>query len=232
LDNFKNNNTKRDQTPINHQIRGFKVFCIDHNGTNLGLIETSKALEIAQENDLDLVQISYNTKENVPTCKILDYGKFKFQAGKNAKAAAKKQREAEIKTKEIKLRPQTEENDLKVKAKKAQEILDDGDKVRISIVFRGRELNYKELAFEQYDNFIGLLSNFQTVEFPTLNGKILSGIITRLNDQRINHIKEQTKRLPPNHPQAKQDESDIKYVTDEVVEVEKFLIHEKLKILK
>jgi translation initiation factor IF-3 len=176
LDNFKNNGSKRDQTPINRQIRGFKVFCIDHNGVNLGLIDTNKALEIAQENDLDLVQIAYNAKENAPTCKILDYGKYKFQQQKNVKNAAKKQRESEIKTKEIKFRPTTGENDLKIKAEKAQEILNDGDKVRISVIFKGRELSYKENGYENMNNFIALLPDMQIVESPTLLGKVLTAL--------------------------------------------------------
>jgi translation initiation factor IF-3 len=176
LDNFKNGNNKRDQTPINHQIRGSRVFCIDHNGTNLGLIDISKALEIARENDLDLVQIAYNAKENAPTCKILDYGKHKFQVSKNIKAAAKKQRESEIKIKEIKFRPTTGENDLKIKAEKAQEILDEGDKVRISVVFKGRELSYKENGYENYHNFVALLPDMQIIEQPTLSGKVLTAL--------------------------------------------------------
>lgn len=177
MNNFGNNNQKkRDVTPINRQIRGSKVFCIDHEGKNLGLIDINKALEIAQNQELDLVQISWNAKENIPTCKILDYGKYKFQASKNAKAAAKKQREAEIKIKEIKLRPQTEIHDLKIKAAKAQEILDEGDKVKISIVFKGREINFKENAFETYNNFIALLPDMTIVESPSIMGKILTAM--------------------------------------------------------
>lgn len=179
MTNFKNNDPKRDQTPINRQIRGLKVFCIDHEGKNLGLINTNEALNIAQNNDLDLVQIGFNNKENVPTCKILDFGKFKYQQSLNNKAAAKKQRESEIKIKEIKLRTQTEENDLKIKAKKAQEILDGGDKVRISIVLKGREINYKELAFEQYDRFIALLPDIQIIEYVSLIGKTLTALGTK-----------------------------------------------------
>ncbi len=164
---------KRDFTPINHQIRNPKVLCIDHENNNLGLIETSKALEIARNNELDLVQVSFNQKEGIPTCKILDYGKFKYTLQLNEKAAKKKQRESEIKIKEIKMRPMTATNDIKIKAIKAQEILDDGDKVKISIVFKGRELNYKENAFETYDSFVSFLPDMQIIEGPTLMGKVL-----------------------------------------------------------
>ena len=174
MDNSKNG--KRDVTPVNRQIRAQKVLCIDHHGNNLGLIDTVKALEIAEDNDLDLVQISYNSKENVTTCKILDYGKFKYTQSLNVKSAAKKQRESEIKIKEIKLRPVTQENDLKVKAAKAQEILDDGNKVRINIVFKGRELSYKDNGYQVYNNFIALLPDMQIIEQPSFNGRLLTAL--------------------------------------------------------
>lgn len=175
LDNQKNSN-KRDVTPINRQIRAQKVLCIDHEGNNLGLIDTVKALEIAEDNDLDLVQISYNSKDNLTTCKILDYGKYKYTMSLNLKAAAKKQRESEIKIKEIKLRPVTDTNDLKIKAAKAKEILDGGDKVRINIVFKGRELSYKDNGYEVYNSFIALLPDIQIIESPSFNGRLLTAL--------------------------------------------------------
>ena len=168
-----NNSKKRDFTPINHQIRNPKILCIDHENNNLGLIDTSKALEIARNNNLDLIQVSFNAKDNVPTCKILDYGKYKYTLSLNEKAAKKKQRESEIKIKEIKLRPVTQENDLKIKADKAREILSEGDKVKISIIFKGRELNYKENGFDTYDKFIALVPEMQIIEGPSLLGKVL-----------------------------------------------------------
>ncbi len=176
MNNFSNNPKKGTQTPINRQIRGSKVFCIDHEGTSLGLIDINKALEIAQNNGLDLVQINYNIKEQAATCKILDYGKFKYQNSLNEKAAKKRQRESEVKTKEIKIRPQTEQHDLEIKAKKAQEILDDGDRVKISIVFKGREIHYKDNAYETYNNFIALLPDMNIIEPANLSGKILTAV--------------------------------------------------------
>lgn len=171
------NSKKRDFTPINHQIRNPKVLCIDHENNNLGLIDTSKALEIARNQELDLVQITFDPKNNVPTCKILDYGKYKYQQSINQKEQNKKQRESEIKIKEIKLRPTTCDNDLKIKSVKAQEILDGGDKVKVSIIFKGRELNYKENAYDVYNKFISYIINFQIIESPSLNGKILTAIL-------------------------------------------------------
>lgn len=167
---------KKDFTLINHQIRNPKVFCIDHENNNLGLIDTSKALEIARNQELDLVQVSFNTKENVPTCKILDYGKYKYTLSLNAKAAAKNQRESEIKTKEIKLRPTTGENDLKIKALKAQEFLNNGDKVRLNIVFKGRELNYKDNGWDTYNKFLEFVPEMNITEGPTFTGKVLSAL--------------------------------------------------------
>ncbi len=173
---MENNTKKRDFTPINNQIRNSKTLCIDHENNNLGLIDTSKALEIARSQGLDLVQVSFNSKDNIPTCKILDYGKFKYTQSLNLKAAAKKQREAEIKIKEIKLRPVTGENDLKIKAAKAKEILDDGDKVRINIVFKGRELSYKDNGYDVYNAFIALLPDMNIIEPASFNGRILTAL--------------------------------------------------------
>jgi translation initiation factor IF-3 len=214
---------KRDFTPINHQIRNNKVLCIDHENNNLGLIETSKALEIARSNELDLVQVSFSTKDNVPTCKILDYGKYKYILSLNEKAAKKKQRESEIKVREIKMRPATAENDIKIKAVKAQEILDDGDKVKISIVFKGRELNYKENAFETYDTFISFLPDMEIVEGPNLMGKVLSAMGEKRKDIRIHFIEQQSKKIerksnktPDDIKQLEQDKKDIEFVEEQI----------------
>src|SRR5690554_4765412 len=100
---------------------------------------------MALDAGLDLVQVSSGGRNSSPTCKILDYGKYKYQQSKNEKAAAKKQRENSVKIKEIKFRPTTDINDLRTKASKVQEFLNDGDKVKITIAFRGREVSHKEI---------------------------------------------------------------------------------------
>lgn len=173
-----NNQKKRDFTPINNQIRSSKVVCIDNNDKNLGEIDTSEALKIAYDAGLDLVQVS-SGKNRYPTCKVLDYGKYKYQQSKNQKAAAKKQRENTIKTKEIQFRPSTEINDLKVKAEKAKEILNEGDHVRISVLFKGRELSYQDLAKETLNQFLMLIPDINIIERPTMSGKTLSVLIQK-----------------------------------------------------
>jgi translation initiation factor IF-3 len=173
---------KREYTPINHQIRTPRVLCIDHLNNNLGEISTSEALKIANEQGLDLVQVSFNSKQNLPTCKILDYSKYKYQQSKNQKAAAKKQRENEIKLKEIKFRPCTDINDLKTKANKAQEFLDEGHNVKVSIVFKGREITHQDLARETLNQFMDFLPETHFMNKPTILGKILSVMLVRKNN--------------------------------------------------
>ncbi|HVI42753.1 MAG TPA: translation initiation factor IF-3, partial [Anaerovoracaceae bacterium] len=137
-------NKNQDRIIINHQIRGQKVFCINHENVNLGLIPLSQALNLAQEHGLDLVQVSAPSKDRAPTCKILDSGKYKYDLSKKKKEAEKKQREAIVKTKEIKFRPTTDLNDLKTKARKAEGFIEEGCRVKISITFKGREISHQE----------------------------------------------------------------------------------------
>lgn len=167
---------KRDFTPINRQIRAPKVLCIDNEDNNMGVIDTFQALKIAEEKNLDLVQVSPSSREKPPTCRIMDYGKFKYQQSKNMKSAAKKARENEIKVKEIKFRPNTGINDLKTKAVKAEEFLNEGHKVKISILFKGREISHQDLGKQTLQTFVDLVSNMVLVEQPVLNGKVLSAV--------------------------------------------------------
>ncbi len=121
-----------------------KVRLVDENGEQLGVVNTKEALERAMDAGLDLVEVSPNAEP--PVCKILDYGKFKYQAQKKAADARKKQ--VKVTVKEITLRPGTEENDYQIKLRKMKEFLEKGDKVKATIRFRGRELGNKEAGVE------------------------------------------------------------------------------------
>jgi translation initiation factor IF-3 len=173
-----NRNNKKQFTPINHQIRSPKVLCIDHENNNLGVIDTQQALKLAEKQNLDLVQITFN-RDGFPTCRILNYDKFKYEQSKKQKVANKKQREAVVKIKEIKFRPSTDINDLKTKASKADSFLEEGYKIKVSVLLKGREINYKDLACETLENFLSFVSNMQIVEKLSINGKILSVIIQK-----------------------------------------------------
>lgn len=173
MSKFKNNkHDNRQRHYINRQIRAAEVLCIDHNNEKLGVIPTSKAMEIAISNELDLVQMS-STKGQV-ICKILDYGKFKYEQSKKQKAIAKKQREQSSKIKEIKFRPCTGANDLQTKAKQALAFLESGHKVKISILFKGREMSHKEIAYDTLDEFLSMIPDIQIIKSASIEGRALS----------------------------------------------------------
>ena len=127
----------KQELPINGQIRAKEVQLIGENGEKLGVQPISKALEIAEDKKLDLVLVSPNAQ--VPVCKIMNYGKYKFEQAKKEKEAKKKQKVQE--TKELRITPNIEEHDFGFKAKNARKFIEDGNKVKITVRFRGRELN-------------------------------------------------------------------------------------------
>nr|WP_281286835.1 translation initiation factor IF-3 [Luteibacter pinisoli] len=111
-------------------------------GEQMGIMETRDAIKAAEELGMDLVEIQPNG--DPPVCKIMDYGKFKFEAQKKASAAKKKQKQVEIK--EVKFRPVTDEGDYQIKLRKMREFLEEGDKVKVTIRFRGREMSHQDLG--------------------------------------------------------------------------------------
>ncbi len=138
---------KEEAHRINHRIDSREVRLIDAEGNNVGVVPTRQALIMAEEASLDLVEISPDAKP--PVAKILDYGKFKFQEQKKAAEARKKQRVIEIK--EIKLRPMIDDHDLDVKLKAAKRFFEEGDKVKVTLRFRGREMDHQELGHQLLD---------------------------------------------------------------------------------
>jgi len=129
---------------MNEDIRVPEVRLIDHTGQNVGVIATSVALARATEAGLDLVEISPDSQP--PVAKILDYGKFKYQEQKKAAEARKRQKVVEIK--EIKMRPGIDDHDYDVKMRSIKRFFDDGDKVKVTLRFRGRELSHQELGWK------------------------------------------------------------------------------------
>jgi translation initiation factor IF-3 len=127
---------------INGAIRAPQVRCIDPEGNQLGVLETRTAIEKAEDFGLDLVEVQPNA--DPPVCKILDYGKFKYEAQKRANEARKKQKTIEVK--EIKFRPNIDEHDYQVKMRNMVKFLTGGDKVKVTLRFRGREMAHQELG--------------------------------------------------------------------------------------
>lgn len=164
---------KNNRIVFGRYIKSQQVLCIDQNGSKLGVIPTQEALRLASDIGLELVQVAFG-KDNVPTCKIVDLGKYKYDQSKKEKEVAKKQREAAHKLKEIKIRPGTEENDLKVKADKISEFLSEGHQVKITVMFRGRELAHKEVGEEALNLLLSLVPNTQVLSPAKMEGRDLS----------------------------------------------------------
>ncbi|HHY78376.1 MAG TPA: translation initiation factor IF-3 [Clostridiales bacterium] len=156
---------------INEEIKDKEVRLIDTNGEQLGIMSAKQALEIAMERELDLVKIAPQAKP--PVCKIMDYGKFTFEQSKREREARKNQKV--INVKEIRFSPKIEEHDLNVKARNAQRFLKDGNKVKVTIRFRGREIDHIAYGEKALERFYELLKDYCIIEKPAkLEGKNLS----------------------------------------------------------
>src|SRR5688500_7430741 len=160
----------KDEHRINERIRVPQVRLIDEKGEQVGVVPTHQALQMARERGLDLMEVSPNAQP--PVCKIVDYGKFKYEKKKKEHIAKKKQ--TVIKVKEIQLRPQTEEHDLQYKFKNIRQFLEDGDKAKITIMFRGREITYVDQGYKIMKQLAEMVKDIATVEAtPKLEGKKL-----------------------------------------------------------
>jgi translation initiation factor IF-3 len=151
---------QKDGPRVNEEIRVREVQLIDQTGHNHGPVEIRLALERAQEAGLDLVEIAPNSVP--PVCKILDYGKYKYQAQKKAAEARKKQKVVEVK--EIKLRPMIDDHDYDVKMRAMQRFFEEGDKVKVTLRFRGREMAHQELGYQLLNRVKDELTKIAKVE--------------------------------------------------------------------
>ena len=166
--------------PINEEIRASKVQIIDDEGKKVGPISLDEALEMAYDKKLDLVLVAPNAE--VPVCKLMNYGKYKFEQAKREKEAKKKQKVLE--TKEIRITPNIEEHDFGFKTKNARKFIEDGNKVRVTVRFRGRELNYVKLGEDTLNKFIEELSDVAVPEKrPILEGKNMFIILAKKTEK-------------------------------------------------
>ncbi len=154
---------------MNDKIRSKEVRLIDENGDNHGVVPTAKALEMADEAGLDLVVISPN--QAPPVAKILDYGKYKYEMAKKAKEAKKKQHVVEVK--EVKVRYKIDVHDYEVRLKNVRKFISQGNKVKIVVMLRGREMQHSNLAFELAERFLTDFANdpIQVEKKPQLEGR-------------------------------------------------------------
>ncbi len=160
--------TVKEGPRINDEIRIPEVQLVDQEGQNRGVVNIDEARELAEDAGLDLVEISPNSRP--PVVKILDYGKYKFQAQKKASEARKKQKTVEVK--EIKMRPSIDTHDYDVKLRAARRFLDEGDKVKMTLRFRGREMAHQELGLQLLFRVRDDLDELAKVEAePKLEGR-------------------------------------------------------------
>ena len=159
---------------VNEQIEAEKIRVVNADGEMVGVISKEEGIEIAFEAGLDLVEVSPNA--DPPVCKVLDYGKYKYEAQKKANEARKKQKVIDVK--EIKMRPGIDEHDYQVKMRSVRRFLDEGDKVKMTIRFRGREMAHQELGMKVLDRVREDVDELAKVEqFPKSEGRLMTMVI-------------------------------------------------------
>jgi len=166
----------RDSHRVNEQIRLTPIFLIDEDNAQIGETETAEALAMAKERGLDLVEVAANQRP--PVCRIMDYGKFKYETKKKAHASKKKQHQVHLK--EVRVRPKIAQGDLDVKVKRAKEFLAKGDKVQVTCLFRGREMAHQEVGLDVMRRFVEALADLAKIERePRLEGRRMNMIVSK-----------------------------------------------------
>ena len=160
---------------LNGQIRDKEVRVISESGEQLGIMSSKDAMKLAREADLDLVKIA--PKAQPPVCKIIDYGKYRYELARKEKEAKKKQKTVEVK--EVRLSPNIETNDLNTKVNNAKKFISKGNKVKVTLRFRGREMAHMQQSKHILDDFAELLADVAVVEKPAkLEGRSMSMVLT------------------------------------------------------
>ncbi|MEW5837675.1 MAG: translation initiation factor IF-3 [Pseudomonadota bacterium] len=166
---------KDDEPRLNTEITAREIRLIDAEGNQVGIVSRYEALRMAEEAELDLVEIS--PQASPPVCKIMNYGKFRYQQQKKANEARKNQKVIEVK--EVKFRPGTEEADYQVKLRNVTRFLEDGDKVKITLRFRGREMAHQNIGMQMYERIENELGDKITVEQrPKLEGRQMVMVVS------------------------------------------------------
>ena len=178
---------------INEEIRDKEVRLVDEKGNQVGVVNVDRALDMAEASKLDLVNVAPNAKP--PVCKIMDYGKYRYELIKKEKEAKKKQKVINIK--ELRLTPNIETHDLNTKANRAIDFLKSGDRVKVAVRFRGREMGHTDIGREVLDKFVELVSEYgviSIIDFPEFlrlliiptSSSISCGVKTAVGSSKIN----------------------------------------------
>jgi translation initiation factor IF-3 len=175
ISSFKEQTISTTNFRVNEMIRVAEVRLIGPNNENIGVVPIQKALQIARDADLDLVEVAPNS--DPPVCRVLDFGKFLFEKTKKEREAKKSQTKIEVK--EIRLRPKTNEHHRGFKTRDARRWLQEGNKVRVTVRFRGREITYPEIALEDLKEIAEELSDVAIVEqAPNIEGKTMGMVLS------------------------------------------------------
>lgn len=206
------------QVRINERIRAREVRLIDDKGAQLGIMPASDALRIAEERELDLIEVAPSAQP--PVCRIMDYGKHKYQQAKREREARKKSKATEVRL--MRMKPQIGPHDLGIKLRKLRELLGEGNKVRVSVRFRGREMSKPELGRNLMQRVASELADIAQVEgFPRQEGRMMSMMVApkpgakvpaprtkqeatkpeATKEEATTHVKEQVKPEPAKDPQ-------------------------------
>lgn len=163
---------------MNESIREREVRLIGDDGEQFGIVPTRKALDMAMEKKKDLVKVAPNAKP--PVCRIMDYGKFKYEQQKKEKEAKKKQKQ--ITVKEVRLSLNIEDHDMETKAKRARKFLQDGDRVKVSLRFKGRQLGHTNLGYGVIDRFVERVSEYGALEKrPKMEGRSMVAFLAPID---------------------------------------------------
>ena len=166
--------SRPDEPRVNREITSTSIRLVDQNGNMVGVVSATEGVALAEKAGLDLVEISPTATP--PVCKILDYGKYRYEIQKKAHEARKKQKVVVIK--EIKLRPMIDKHDLEIKMRNTLSFLEEGDKVRITLRFRGREMDHSEIGMKVINQVQATLADHAKIEqFPRIEGKQISMLV-------------------------------------------------------
>ncbi len=166
-----------DKLRVNRQIRISPVRVIAPDGEQIGIVPVEQALQIAEEQGLDLVEVAPLARP--PVCRIMDYGKFKYEEQRQAREARKRQHHVQIK--EVKMRPGIEEHDFEFKTRHARRFLEEGNKVKLTMMFRGRQMAHPEFGRQVLDRASGMLQDVSKVEsHPQMEGKSMTMVLAPL----------------------------------------------------
>ena len=189
---------------MNEQIRVREVRVISPEGEQLGIFPTHEALRMAYERDLDLVEVAPQARP--PVCRIMDYGKFKYEQAKRDREARKRQKIVEIK--EVKMRPRIDQHDFEVKLRNARRFLEEGDKVKATIMFRGREIVHADLGRQVLERLARAVEDIATVERrPVVEGRNMTMILAPRPQTASQAARADAKAQPPQQGEPARSES-------------------------